>query len=182
MVPQFSSVILGWYEMRKFWKVRLDQSNGPMPPDCYSPDTRRGIGEPGGDCLGCRYARFGSDPRGEGQACKLFRELFVLRPENLLPDIVNLPASSLNAARLYLRRLSQKGRPCYSLVTKIGLEKTKNSQAIGYSRATFAPGEPLSPEQLMRAKEYASMLKSFIDAALQRPVTKTPRVAEGEVV
>src|SRR6516225_5045640 len=43
LVPDFSGVILIWREMRKRWKLPLEQSDGPMPPDCYSPDTKRGI-------------------------------------------------------------------------------------------------------------------------------------------
>jgi hypothetical protein len=117
---------------------------------------------------------------GDGQACKLVRQLFLLRPGNLLPETVNLPAGSLKPVHEYLKRLAAKGRPCYSTITKIGLEKAKNSQGIEYSRATFTAGEPLPPEEAKRAREYAAMLKSFITEH-PAPIVKG-QVTEGEVI
>jgi len=50
-------------------------------------------------------------------------------------------------------RLASKGVPCYSVITKIGLEKTRNAQGIVYSRATFASGgRPAAPRDLPPAK------------------------------
>jgi hypothetical protein len=181
IIKELSGVILAWRYVRMYWKLPIEQSDGAMPPDCYASNARTGIGDPGGDCRSCRFAQFGSAAKGEGQACKLVRQLYFLRPGNLLPDIVNLPAGSLKPVHRYLKRLAAKGRPCYGLRTKVGLEKTRNSQGIEYSRATFTAGEDLSPEEVRRAKEYATMLMSFIEAAPQEPVAKIPQ-KEGEVV
>jgi hypothetical protein len=182
IVREVFGVILDSREERMLWKLPMEQSNGGRPPDCFAADARMGIGDPGGDCRICRFAQFGSAPKGEGQACKLVRRLYLLRPGNLLPDILNLPVSSIKPLLQYLRRLSAKGRPCYSLMTNIGLEKARSSQGIEYSRATFTAGELLSPEEAGRAKEYAAMLKSFIEAAATAPVAKAPQVAEGEAI
>ena len=135
IVKELRGVILTWHEGRTYWKLPMEQSNKNMPPDCYSPDAKRGIGSPGGDCLNCPFAQFGSDPKSGGQACKPVRLVFLLREENLLPDIVSLPVSSIKSARQYFKRLAAKGLPLYSLVSKIGLEKAQNAQGIVYSRA-----------------------------------------------
>jgi hypothetical protein len=182
IVRELSGVILVWRDRRMYWKLPIEQSDGAMRPDCYASDARTGIGDPGGDCHSCRFSQFGSAAKGDGQACKLVRQLFLLRPGNLLPDIVNLPAGSLKPVRDYFKRLAAKGWPCFALITKIGLAKAKNSQGIEYSRAAFTAGDTLPPELAKRAREYATMLKSFIDASPTAPITKAPQPAEGEAV
>ena len=182
MVKELAGIIVAWRDTRAYWSVPLDQSDGHMPPDCYSLDARTGTGQPGGDCFKCPFAQFGSDPKGgDGQACKLVRQLFLLREDNLLPEIVSLPASSVKPARQYFMRLAARAVPCYSLITKIGLEKTKNAQGIVYSRATFAAGGRLSPEQVARIREYAAMLAPFLSAPPSAPTAQDVH-AESEAI
>jgi hypothetical protein len=182
MLKELSGIIVAWRDTRAYWSVPMEQSDGNMPPDCYSLDARAGTGKPGGNCLKCSLAEFGSDPKGEGQACKLVRQLFFLQQENLLPEIVSLPPSSLKPARQYFMRLASKAVPCYSLITKIGLEKTKNAQSIVYSRATFTSGGRLTPEQTARVKEYAAMLQPFLESAPLIPTAKDVQNNDGEVI
>jgi hypothetical protein len=111
---ELSGVIVGWHDTRAYWAVPLDQSNGNAPPNCSSVDARTGVGEPGGTCLRCRLSQFGSG-QNEAQACKLVRQLFLVRKGNLLPEIVNLPASSVKPARQYFVRLAARGWPFYSI-------------------------------------------------------------------
>jgi hypothetical protein len=184
MVKELSGIILAFRDTRAYWSVPMDESDGNMPPDCHSLDSRTGTGNPGGDCHQCRLAEVGSDPKGgEGQACKLIRQLFLIREDNLLPEIVNLPPSSLKPARQYFLRLASKGVPCYSVISKIGLEKTKNAQGIVYAKAVLTSGGRLTPEQTQRAKEYAAMIDPFLKAAPALPTAKdVADTAEGEVV
>lgn len=182
IVKELAGIILSWHMVRLFWKLAREQSDGATPPSCYARDAKWGLGDPGGDCSICRYGQFHSAPQGGGQACKLKRRLFLLREENLLPEVLDLPAGSLEAARLYFRRLAAKGQPCYGLITKLTLEKAKNSQGQEYSRAVLTAGDELPSEQLERAREYARMLKPLIDAAPPMPVANAPQIAEGEVV
>jgi hypothetical protein len=181
ILKELSGIIVAWRDTRAYWSVAMENSEGNQPPDCYSLDARTGTGKPGGDCHDCAFAKFGSGPKGDGQACKLVRQLFLLREENLLPEIVSLPPSSLKPARQYFMRLASKAAPCYSLITKIGLEKTKNTQGIAYSRATFTSGGRLTPEQTARVKEYAAMIQPFL-AAAAAPTDKDVHSNEGEVI
>jgi len=182
ILKEVAGIVVAWRDTRAYWSVPMEQSEGNMPPDCYSLDARTGTGKPGGDCHKCPLAQFGSDAGGPGQACKLVRQLFLIREENLLPEIVNLPPSSIKPARQYFLRLASKGVPCYSVITKIGLEKTRNGQGIVYSRATFASGGRLVPEQARRAKEYAAMIEPFLKAAPAVPSQQEVAEPQGEVV
>ena len=182
MVKELSGIIVAWRDTRAYWSVSMDQSEGNLPPDCSSIDARTGVGKPGGDCFTCPFAQFGSDTKGEGQACKLVRQLFFVREENLLPEIVSLPASSVKAARQYFMRLASKAVPCHSVITRISLEKTKNAQGIVYSRATFASGGRLAPEQAARIREYTGILKPLLESTSSTPVARDVEENDGEVI
>ena len=182
MLKELSGIIIAWRDTRAYWSGPMDESDGNMPPDCYSLDARIGIGKPGADCHKCAMAEFGSDPKGDGQACKLIRQLFLIREDNLLPEVVSLPPTSLKPARQYFLRLASKGVPCYSVITKLALEKTKNTQGIVYAKAALTSGGRLTPEQTQRAKEYAALIDPFLKAAPPVPPVKKAAEAEGEVV
>ena len=184
MLKELSGIIIAWRDTRAYWSMSMEEAEGTMPPDCYSMDARTGTGKPGGDCHTCALGKFGSDPKGgDGQACKLIRQLFLVREDNLLPEIVNLPPSSVKPARQYFLRLASKGVPCYSVITKLVLEKTKNGQGIVYSKAALTAGGRLTPEQATRAKQYAAMIDPFLKAV---PAVPTPHdlgeAADGEVI
>ena len=109
--------------------------------------------------------------------------MFLIREDNLLPEIVNLPPSSVKPARQYLLRLSSKGVPCYSVITKLALEKTKNGQGIVYSKAAMTLGGRLTPEQAQRAKQYATMIDPFLKSTPAIPMADDlAETAAGEVV
>ena len=183
MLKELSGIIISWRDTRAYWNVPMEESDGNMPPNCHSADARTGTGAPGGNCHTCPLAQFGSDPKSDGQACKLVRQLFLIREDNLLPEIVNLPPSSLKPARQYFLRLASRGVPCYSIITKIGLEKTKNAQGIVYAKAALTSGGRLTPEQTKRSKDYAAMIDPFLKAAPAIPVAKdVAETVEGEVV
>jgi hypothetical protein len=182
IVKELSGIVLSWRELRVFWQRPLEQSGGIVPPDCYAPDARTGIGSPGGACDNCRFRQFGSAPNGQGQACKLIRQLLLLREGNLLPDVVNVPPASIKAIKLYFQRLATRGLPCHTLVTKIGLEKAKNSQGIEFSRATFTAGDFLPSEQAKLAAEYALLVKALIETVSPMSVATASQVGEGEVI
>jgi hypothetical protein len=183
MIKELSGIIIAWRDTRAYWSLSMEESDGSMPPDCYSMDARTGTGKPGGDCHKCPLAQFGSDPKGEGQACKLIRQLFLIREDNLLPEIVNLPPSSVKPARQYFLRLASKGVPCYSVITKLALEKTKNGQGIVYSKAALTSGGRLTPEKAARAKQYAAMIDPFLKSTPAIPMSHdVADAADGEVV
>jgi hypothetical protein len=139
MVKELAGIIVAWRDTRAYWSVPLEQSEGNMPPDCYSLDARTGTGKPGGDCHKCPLAQFGSDPKG-GPGLQA-RAAAVLRAGGEPAARDRQPSREFGqAGAAVLHALASKAVPCYSLITKIGLEKTKNAQGIVYSRATFTSG------------------------------------------
>lgn len=121
------------YYARKFG----DGDRGP--PDCYSLDLERGVGDPGGSCAACPLARYGTSVRqdgspGRGQACRQMNMLFMLRPDALIPSVVAVPPSSLKHIAAYMRRLASSGLTYYRVMTRLGLAKTRSADGIDYSQ------------------------------------------------
>jgi len=162
-------ILIYYQNCRAYW---AQEFQGGAPPDCASEDGRIGTGEPGGPCGKCPYAQWGSDPKGgRGQACKQIKRLFLLQPETRLPVMVSLPPTSIRGSKQYMLRLLNAGLPYWSVVTEIGLNRTKNQQGIAYSEATFAAAADeddkpiiLAPAEAERAKAYGEAIKAVISS------------------
>lgn len=158
--PEILGVIVYVQNARAYWTTSYDEGGGGQPPDCISDDAVTGRGIPGGPCLKCPYSAFGSGKNERGQACRQIRRLFMLRTDEILPMVVNLPAKSLAPSKNYLLRLASHGLNKSSIVTRIGLERDKNQEGKVYSRATFAMAGNLSREQAMAAAGWETLLKT----------------------
>lgn len=147
-------IILTFKDQRAYWKSK-DTNNAP--PDCSSPDSLIGIGNPGGACHKCPLAQFGSalDAKGgtaKGQACKQMRLLLFLRQETMLPMLISLPPTSIQYAKKYFLRLVSNGYPYYGVTTQLRLEQAKNAGGTSYSVATLDMGRALEPEELQKVQ------------------------------
>ena len=162
MESVIEGVIVLARDTRAYYSQPLSEGGGNQPPDCFSADGTTGAGKPGGTCMTCPLAQYGSAPGGRGQACKQIKQVFVLRGSLLLPEVISLPPTSLKAAKQYLLKLTSQGIPYYSVVTRVGLERTKNKQGIAYSRTTFTFVRRLTPDEVHIAQEYHEMLKPLV--------------------
>lgn len=155
--PELIGVIIHSQTVRAYWAQAFADSGGGTPPDCSSEDGVTGIGSPGGSCFSCPYAAFGSDERHLGQACKLMKRLFWLKPGDLLPVIINITPGSLSKKHSsgiikYMLRLTSQGFKASGVVTKATLVKDKSAGKIEYSRAEFALVGHLDKDQAIAAR------------------------------
>ena len=162
--PEVVGVIVAVQNCRAYWSSEF--GGGGTPPDCVSEDAHTGMGDPGGSCRLCPMAEFGSDSRGKGQACKQIKRIFILRPTSMLPLVVNLPPTSLRPATRYLLRLAGSGLKYQGAVTRITLEKTKNSDGIAYSTAVFALAAKLDPGQAVAMEEYTKSIGPLLKRSM----------------
>ncbi len=173
-VKEIECVILDIRKTRNYWSTGMDESDG-TPPDCSSPDGKRGFGDPGGDCAMCPHALFGSG-KNNSQACSERRQLFLMLPGSGLPYMLSVPPSSIHALmREYIVPMTGKGKHYYAVRTKISLVKDKNGQGIEYSKCVFKFVEDLTPEladiMLQYRKTVQGMtLQQAPAAAAQAPV------------
>ncbi len=154
--------IARWVQEPIYWAKKF--GGGNQPPDCMSSDMVRGMGKPGGDCLKCPMAEFGSaigqdGSVRKGQACKHVRLLLFLRQDDLIPLLVSVPPSSVKGAKKYSLRLVGAGYPYQGVVTQIRLTKTKNSGGIEYGQMEFAMARKLEEKELANVMQIAAALK-----------------------
>ena len=154
-------VIIHTTTPRAYWEKKLDDS-GRTPPDCSSADGMRGTVY--GSCVVCPYNQWGSDPDGNGKACREQRLLFMLTPGNLLPTVVQVPPTSIDTIKKYAINLATKAKSQWTVVTALGLTKVA-AEPFPYSR--IVPNEVAEvPEELIqRVQVYReNMLPLFAQA------------------
>lgn len=191
VTPELQGIIVHWKDTRAYWRATFEEQGGGTPPDCSSPNAERASGDPTPPgappgnpqtptdsdglfiCDACPNAQFGSDPResSNAQACKLVRQLFLLTPGDLLPVVVSLPPTSVAAATRYFLRLSRRGLPYYSVVTKIALETAQSGGNIKYSKASFALAQLIDVDSAEKIKGIADALRP----AFARSQVTTPQ-------
>lgn len=185
-----SGVVVYWNTRRAMWKNR--EANG-SPPDCSSADNINGVGDNGVEesddalvaynpdgtpifehvCETCPLNQWGTATRQDGslsrgKACKEIRQLFVIQEGELLPYVIPLPPTSIQPAGQFFQRLASAALSYYAVEMNIGLEKV--SGPPDYSRATFAVGRRLEPDELARIRPYREQLVPLlqtVDAATE---------------
>lgn len=172
-------VILRYRDGRVMWGSSFTESTG-HPPVCLSEDMRIGKGNPGGDCWQCPLSQWGSgrDTAGNptrGKACQERRRIFVMVPWSLLPIHINVPPTSLKALRQYFSKLIGLGLPYYSVVTKLSLKKTKNSEGTDYAELTASMSGRLTNDEV---HVFRALNAQFDSAFMAQSIVPTTPTAE----
>lgn len=166
----FKCIILTHRQIRVYWEKSLDESGGVKPPDCFAPDAKKGIGNPGMICADCPHSQFGTAAKGRGQACQLKRMVFFLLPDQVFPAYISLPPTSQGEAKSYLFSLASRLVKPYDVVTEVGLTPAKNDTGTAYSKVTFKRAGMLDGETKAKVRAVAMPLIQAIDAADIRPI------------
>lgn len=174
-LARIDGVIVFARDTRVYYKTAFGKGSGKQPPDCSSPDGVTGKGKPGGDCSKCPLAEYGSADEGAGQACKQVKQIFVLRGDLLLPEVVSLPPTSLKGTRQFFLKLTTQGIPYYQAVIGIELEKAQNAGGIQYGKAVMKFVRRLTAEEAARAQQYHELCRSL---AVRVPTGLEPEVRD----
>lgn len=109
-----------------------------------------------------------------GTACAERKRVYILRPEGLLPVVLNLPVMSINNLRKYQVRLVSQRTPVNVVVTRFALERTRNKSNVEYSQATFTSVGPLPPTLAPLAKAYAKTIQAAVGIHTESPARVGP--------
>lgn len=138
------------------------------PPACSSEDCRTGIGDPGGDCASCAFSKFGSSDKegSNAQGCTEYKLLFVLRGENMVPEVIQVPPTSLVDSKKFFLGMTSKGIHFSSALIRLGLVPDK-ANGTPFFRVSFTRVEKLSPDQTAFVKQVAALWKPMFTATAQ---------------
>jgi hypothetical protein len=111
-VSSIDFIILDQRLTRQYWKEEKKPGEN-IPPDCFSLDSITGIGNPGGNCIKCPLAQFGTAKKGtgRGQACRQTRNLYILRAGEgapVFPEILRIPPTSHKAFKDVIGQVTKK--------------------------------------------------------------------------
>ena len=180
-VQEIVGVVVFHSDRRVFWQESFGDTGGGTPPDCESLDGVTGVGMHaaacGGQCAQCPMSKFGTAMRdgepAKGQACQQRKLLFIMRPEDVLPIVVNLSATSIGPWSKFALRLASAGIRLSGAVVALGLEQDKSEDGIKFSKVA-----PRLVQQLDAAT--ANKLRAVgegINAALSKVPTVVPSVS-----
>jgi hypothetical protein len=124
----------------------------------------------GKPCARCEYNEFGSKDDGESnaKACKESVELYLLRPDNIMPIVVRVPVSSKSAFQRYMTRLVSHMLPACGVVTKITLEKATNKTGQPYATFIFEAAKELTPEETSGIRLFSQNIMEVLSAAAEQ--------------
>lgn len=151
---------------RAYFATAYDDPNKEdLAPNCASDDGLIGIGHPGGSCAACPMAKFGSassikGPNAKGQACSERMKLYMLRGDQMIPDIVSVPPTSIKACRDFLFLLAKSGVRYYQALISITLKKAENASGVAYGELEFNFIRALKPEESPNALAWNGMMKA----------------------
>jgi hypothetical protein len=171
LIDRIEGVIIFMRDVRAYYKSK---DAGNRPPDCSSRDCIVGVGEPGGNCIpmngkpGCPFAEFESATTadgkpGKGQACKQVKQLFMLRGESLLPEVLAIPPTSLKAATKFFNWVMGQRLPHVKALIAVTVQNAKNTQGQEYGTAVFQMVRRLSADEIARAAMFREMCRAFIE-------------------
>ena len=150
-VREIEGIILHSKMIRSYWKD--EYSGGGTPPDCSSDDCVTGVGDPGGKCNTCEFNKFGT--KKHSKACAERRLFFLLTSDSVLPVVISIPPTSLDAAKKYLINLTSKSMvKSYAVTTKFTLDKDKSKDGIEFSRVIMTKGERLDDMAVRQVESY----------------------------
>lgn len=163
--------------IRQFYLVSFEESEGGAPPDCSSNDNETGFGvrdESGEEpsvqtCSDCPHAQWDSAKKGGGQACSEKKAILFFTLDSMLPMLLMVPPTSLKPVRLFAQELMTFGREYFAVVTRMTLEKVKGPP--DYSVLQLAHVRDLSKEEIERMRAVSADLKQ---AFMGAPIAATP--------
>jgi hypothetical protein len=160
---ELSGIILDYTTPRAYWDTP-DPIEGE-PPVCFSRDSL--VSHEGKACSRCPYNDFGSNIKEDSnaKACKESVQIFLLRPDNIMPLIVRVPVSSKLIFQRYMTRLIGRMIPLSGVVTKITLEKATSKSGKPYALYNFEAVSALSPEEAVNARAFGQKFMEIVNVA-----------------
>ena len=172
--PPFEAVIIHSHKQNAHFVG--DMGDG-QPPVCNSNDGVTGIEAATGmriACATCPHNQFGSGANGS-KACKNSRRLYLLRPGDVFPMVMTLPATGMRAYDQYAAKLILNKKPVHGVLTSIGLKEAINKGGIKYYAPTFEAKEALAPAAAAEVKAYAEKFVAAISRQPEQPEVVQPQ-------
>jgi len=164
---EISGIILDYDTPRAYWQTP-EPVEGTFP-NCYSRDSL--VSYEGKPCNSCPFNELGSKTGDTlAKACKEQVAIYLLRPDNIMPIIVRIPATSKFIFQKYMARLISNMIPFYGVVTRITLEKATSKGGQPYAQFSFEAVNLLSKEEADSARNFGQKFAEMVNTAYEMEV------------
>lgn len=182
-LDQLVGIIVAVHEHRYYYADAFNPAN-VRQPDCASNDSEYGVGKygtgseenPTGMCAMCPMGQWhGNTP----PACRQGVRLFMLRPGQNYPTVINLGRASLSPWNQYMLQLSIEMLPYSQVITRITVvpdKKQTGRQTLQYNRFQFEAVATLPEEAYQQIKTYGETVKAIIPG--NKPQTSSESTEE----
>lgn len=162
MLESITGVILQRKVVRAYWPGEYSGDN--TPPQCSADDALKGTGDPGGYCLSCELAKFGTAEKGgiktNAQACKQTNVNFIKIAESELPVMFRVPPSSINVMKKFMAQLPVPFSHC---IVALELITVQNKGGIKYPELLPRLVAIMTPEEIVAVDAYKASFNSIFD-------------------
>jgi hypothetical protein len=156
---ELTGILICHQLVRTYWEVPFE-SGERTPPDCQSLDCIIGEGNPGGECMECPFAEFGSHQKTDAQACSQYRLMYMILENELIPVVIKVPPTSLKPSKKFLLGLTSRQRDIHAIYTKLTLFKTVSKSGMDYAQIVFESAGAVEHPELTAA--YAAQIKPHL--------------------
>lgn len=164
LMKEIDGVIVDHYAIRCLYLEKYGGGDGKSP-NCISND---GLTGNLGQCFSCNYNKWGSYSEfidaadiSKRKACHEKHRIFILRSGEILPIMLSIPPTSIQSFALYMTKLASKKQHYSSVITKLTILRTKNTQGVEYSKVVPTKLSGLSPEKVKESMSVAKYLKTY---------------------
>lgn len=172
-VPAITGIIILQQPRRVYYEKSMAEADGENNrPNCFSNDAKVGVGvrwtnDPEGtgphDCAACPLSKFGQN--NERPRCQLRRNLYVLREQDMMPVVIDLPPTSIKQVEGYMAGLMTSGVRYSHAVTEIGLQKAMSkggARSNPYSEATFKQVGVVDRSERPKVNDYKEAIVALV--------------------
>ena len=172
-VGEVEGIIVAHKEARVYYVKSYDESGGNERPDCVGSvdpvsNIMIGEGDPGGFCAKCKYSKFVKKDDGttDSPKCRQIKQVFILRPGEIMPTKFNATGGNVNQVSTYLLNLTIKGRLKYNhCITKVKITADKYKNGRDWAKWTLSLVSPLPAEVKAQMDAFHEFLAPIISKA-----------------
>ena len=169
-VGTVEGIIVYHDEDRSYWAKSYYETGGGEQPDCRGAKDENGVwhgtGTPGGICVKCPNSEFTKDSEGNTvpPRCPVFRKVFLLRPNQMMPTMFTARGGNAQQVSQYLMKLTFQGKlPAHHCITQMKMESTKYKSGRDWKKWNLSFVAELPDEAKAQMDDFNKMLRPMLE-------------------
>lgn len=168
-VDSFEAHVVGFVYRNEYYDKPYNKNN-PSPPACFAIGESEGgliasdnsPSKQGQECVSCQWNEFGSDPNGNGKACKNNVFIALLPTDDQVSEhdiwVMKISPTGIRPFNKYVKTLLQQNVPLSLVRTRIFCDEDTSyasvrMEAIGFEADNYSILQKRKPEAITRLSQ-----------------------------